>query len=281
MPRPSAAFSRPVRAPSGLGRGTGTDILGTVRTALDSGDVMLAYQPVVDTATGRAAFHEGLIRIVDRRGQILPAGLFMDMVERLTLGRDIDCAALRCGLDTLARHPDLRLSVNLSVLTIGHGPWMDTLEEGIARNQTVAERLIVEITEGAAMRSPIRVRNFMEDLQDRGISFAMDDFGAGQTSLRHLRDLPFDILKIDGGFVSGCDTDPGNRVILRALVDIARQFDMLTVAEAVETEGESRFLASIGIDCWQGYHHGRPETMPSWAIPAGDRGAWPASRAAG
>ncbi|CTQ48612.1 EAL domain-containing protein [Jannaschia donghaensis] len=239
-------------------------VLDMARDALAQDRVLLAYQPVIGTIGGTIAFHEGLIRLRDETGRIIPAVQFIDVVETAELGREIDCAALRLGLAALAQTPALRLSVNMSARSIGYRRWMQTLQKGLLADATVGERLILEITERSAMQVPELVKTFMTDLQDRGITFALDDFGAGQTSFRYLKEFYFDILKIDGSFVRQCDTDPDNQCILNALISVGQQFDMFTVAEAVETKAEAEFLTQAGIDCLQGYYYGAPELRPGW-----------------
>ncbi|KIT16652.1 EAL domain-containing protein [Jannaschia aquimarina] len=244
-------------------------VMEMVHEALNANRVTLAFQPVIGAATGETVFHEGLVRLLDDTGHIIPAGQFMGVVEAQELGRQIDCAALRCGLGALARHPRLRLAINMSARSVGYPKWMQVLKRGLSRDDTVGERLILEISETSAMQVPELVKTFMADLQDKGITFALDDFGAGTTSFRHLKEFYFDIIKIDGGFVRGCDRDPDNQCILDALVTLGQKFDMFTVAEKVETKGEANFLASVGIDCMQGYYYGAPETRPSWYVPPG------------
>lgn len=247
-------------------------ILQEVETAVRSRNVALAFQPVVQArATDRVAFHEGLIRILDDRGTPLPAAQFMPVAETRELGRRIDCLALELGLETLARVPDVRLSVNMSARSIGYPRWTETLRRGLEDDPRIAERLILEITEASAMVIPDVVSVFMADMHRRGVSFALDDFGAGYTAFRYLKDFHFDLVKIDGQFIRGIDGDPDNQVLAQALVAIARQFDMFTVAEAVETAGEAAFLAQAGVDCLQGYHFGRPEVGPDWATTPVDR----------
>ncbi|MGB3407258.1 MAG: EAL domain-containing protein [Jannaschia sp.] len=247
-------------------------ILDMVADALRVGNVMLAFQPVVGAVTGKPAFYEGLIRILDETGRIIPAKQFMGVVETLEIGREIDVAALRCGLGALSRHADLRLSINMSARSIGYSRWTQVLRRWLGRDQTLGERLILEITESSAMMVPELVKTFMTEMQDKGITFALDDFGAGQTSFRYLKEFYFDILKIDGSFVAGCDTDPDNQCILQALVTIGQQFDMFTVAEGVESRSEAEFLVRSGVDCLQGYYYGAPEVKPAWLAPPG-RGA--------
>jgi EAL domain-containing protein (putative c-di-GMP-specific phosphodiesterase class I) len=124
----------------------------------------------------------------------------------------------------------------------------------------VAERLILEITESSAIIMPDLVSVFMTEMQARGICFALDDFGAGYTAFRYLKDFYFDILKIDGQFIRNIATNPDNQVLTQALVSIGRHFDMVTVAESVETSEDARWLVEIGVDCLQGYYFGAPST---------------------
>jgi EAL domain-containing protein (putative c-di-GMP-specific phosphodiesterase class I) len=134
----------------------------------------------------------------------------------------------------------------------------------LQRNVTVGERLILEITESSAMTVPELVIAFMNEIQSKGVSFALDDFGAGYTSFRYLRDFYFDILKIDGQFIRGIAQNPDNQVLTSALKAIADQFDMLTIAEFVENREDAVFLADLGIDCLQGYFFSAPTISPVW-----------------
>ena len=241
------------------------DIIGNVRRALERHEVLLAYQPVVFSAAhDRPAFYEGLVRILDETGRIIPAAEFMGAVETHEAGRLIDCAALELGLTALAKQPALRLSINMSARSIGFPRWTEVLDRGLAKDPTIAERLILEITESSAMVMPELVTVFMANLTRRGVTFALDDFGAGYTAFRYFKDFYFDILKIDGQFVRGIDADPNNQVLANALVSIGRHFDMLTIAESVETPAEAAFLAESGFDCMQGYIFGAPTAMPPW-----------------
>lgn len=250
------------------------DTLYLVRSALDRGDTALAFQPVVSASGAtQPAFYEGLIRIFDEYGRTIPARDFMDAVETTETGRQIDCFALEIGLATLAEAEDLRLAINMSARSIGYRPWMQTLERGLAVSPTIAERLILEITESSAMTVPDLVTVFMRDLQKRGIAFALDDFGAGYTAFRYLREFYFDILKIDGQFIRGIHANADNQVLTAALVSVARHFDMLTVAENVETAADAVFLAELGVDCMQGYAFAAPTLIPPWQTPAERRSA--------
>lgn len=239
--------------------------LSMVREALRRRRVTLAYQPVVmGRDLSRVAFHEGLVRILDETGRIIPARDFMGAVEMTEIGRLIDCASLELGLAALAREPALRLSVNMSARSIGFARWQDVLQRGLSTDPTVGERLILEITESSAILMPEIVTSFMSQLQRSGVSFALDDFGAGYTAFRFFREFMFDMVKIDGQFIRDVARDPDNQVLVQALVMIARQFDMFTVAEAVETTSDAEWLRGEGIDCLQGYLFGAPAGAPDW-----------------
>lgn len=247
-------------------------VIDMVKQAVHHKQVMLAYQAVVPAGQqDKPAFYEGLIRVLDETGRVIPAREFIDLVEVTETGRIIDCLALEKGLKTLSEFPDLRLAINMSARSIGYARWMRLLKRGLAQDPTIAERLILEITESSAMLVPEIVVGFMNDLQRQGISFALDDFGSGYTSFRFLKDFYFDILKIDGQFIRGVATDADNQVLAAALIAIGRQFDMITVAESVETPEDAAYLAALGIDCLQGYYFGAPTVRPPWLDSALDR----------
>ncbi|WP_095588332.1 EAL domain-containing protein [Actibacterium ureilyticum] len=240
-------------------------VLQMVQHAVGSRNVALAYQPVMTCdGTAQPAFYEGLIRIMDDTGRIIPARDFIEDIEDKELGRQIDCLSLEMGMAALQAAPDLRLSINMSARSIGYSRWKRILEDWLRRNDTLAERLILEITESSAMQMPDLVTAFMAELQHKGIAFALDDFGAGYTAFRYLKQFYFDILKIDGQFIRRIHDDPDNQVLARALIGIGQHFDMVTVAEFVETHEEASFLRDAGIDCMQGYYYGAPSLSPPW-----------------
>lgn len=242
--------------------------LDTVQNALARGDAVLAYQPIVQAdRPALIAFHEGLIRIIDDFGRFVPLRDFMPGAEATDLGRRIDCASIALGLHGLHQDPTLRLSVNMSARSIGHPVWMETLRRGLAEDERIAERLILEVTESSAMDMPQLVIPFMRDLQGRGVSFALDDFGAGHTSFRYLREFNFDMIKIDGQFIRNIADKPDNQILTAALQAIAHHFDMFTVAELVETADDAAYLIGMGIDCLQGYYFGAPTITPPWKTP--------------
>ncbi|WP_072900735.1 EAL domain-containing protein [Cognatiyoonia sediminum] len=236
------------------------DILELVRSALAAGRAQLAYQPAVIAGTPkRIAFHETLIRVSDECGRVIPAAHFMPIIEETDLGRQIDAASLELAMKMLKHQPRVRLSVNVSARSLADWDWRRQLELGLASGISLRDHLIFEISETSAMQLHEVVIRFMEEMHPKGLSFALDGFGGGQTSFRHLRDFFFDFAKIDKSFVKDVHQDPNNQVLVEALITVAHQFEMFAVADGVEAAEDARFLQATGIDCMQGFHFGVPK----------------------
>ena len=235
----------------------------TVAQALAQGRVSFHYQPVVRAENPRMpAFYEMLARLRLPNGQVLPAGGFMPAVEDGILGRAIDRLGLAHALRALAANPGLRLSVNMSPLSMGDEEWLAILAAAHRGGSGVCGRLILEITESEALADAAQTIEFMDHVRRMGPAFALDDFGAGATGFRHFRDFRFDIVKIDGAFVQDVHRSRDCQVLINCLTTLARHFEMMTVAERIESQAEADWLRAAGIDCLQGYLVGRPAAEP-------------------
>lgn len=241
------------------------NVVDMVREALAQNRMRLAFQPVVPSQDhAQPIYFEGLARVIDKTGRVIPAAQFINEVEATEIGRKIDCMALRQGLKTLSANPSLRLGVNLSARSIGYQEWNMILKRGIQSDPSVSSRLILEITESSVIQVPELVVSFMNRLQKKGIHFALDDFGSGYTSFKYLKQFFFDILKVDGQFIRNIAHDSDNQIITHTMASMAAQFDMLCIAENVETAADAEFLRQIGVDGLQGYHFGAPTVRPPW-----------------
>ncbi len=241
------------------------DPLAMVREALDRNRMRLAFQPAVYAADPSIiGFYEGYIRLLDPGGRVIPARDFMTQAEQREIGREIDVAALRLGLACLEANPGIRVAVNMSARSVGYKPWTQLLRGALAARPGLGRGLILEIGEASAMQVPDVLMPFMAEWRAAGIAFTLDDFGAGATSLTLLRDFAFDIAKIDGRFIRGCDRDPLLQPVVRAAIALAHEFGMFPVAEAVETVAEAEWLADQGVGCLQGYLFGHPEVAPDF-----------------
>lgn len=238
-----------------------------VRTKISSSDViaaieenrlLIALQPIVETASGKTALYEALVRLRRSDGTLIPAADFVEEAEMLGLARQVDRRALEMVLALLSRHPKLKLSLNVSSLTAGDRNWIETLERYAVKDPGLVPRLTVELTETAMIHDLDGMRAFVELLRAIGCRIAIDDFGTGYTSFRHLKTLPVDILKIDGVFVKDIPNDRHGRVIVGSLIEMARGLGLETVAEWVSDEKTAEFLSAAGATYLQGYLYAPP-----------------------
>jgi diguanylate cyclase (GGDEF)-like protein/PAS domain S-box-containing protein len=236
-----------------------------VKQALRDDRIVLAYQPIVASQDGTPVFYEGLVRMLDEENKPVPAGVFVPIVEQMGLMRLVDRRVLELGITTLKKNPEISLSINVSGMTAVDPVWLRLLQEHLEGHPEVAGRLILEITETIAIDDIADSSRFVRSVAELGCQVALDDFGAGYTSFRHLRALNVDLVKIDGSFVRDLPTNPDNQLFVRTLISLAKGIGLKTVAEWVETEEEAELLRNEGVDYLQGWHYGKPETDPSWS----------------
>ena len=243
-------------------RTTGTLGIDVV-DALNTRRIVFARQPVVEAHSRALSFSEALVRIRTPEGRVVSAGDVIPAIERAGLVSLVDSRMLELTTDYLAAHPEERLSINLSPLTIEGPDWLSTLAAHLGARPGIASRLIIEVTETAAVRDPHVTRSRLDAMKALGVAIAIDDFGAGHTSFKHLRSFPVDILKIDGAFVQNLSRSSDDRFFVRTLVDLAHHLNITTVAEWVENEETARMLAEWGIDYLQGDYCGAPVLVAS------------------
>jgi diguanylate cyclase (GGDEF)-like protein len=233
--------------------------------ALNGRRIIPAFEPVVDAVSRRPAFHECLMRIGRGDGTLVGANDVMPIAERLGLVRLIDHRMLELVLAELAEAPGLQLSVNVSPASTIDGSWLNALAAALAGKPGLAPRIIVELTESAAIQNLDETRAFVVRVKDLGCRIAIDDFGAGCTSFRNLRGLGVDLVKIDGGFVRNLAASPEDRAFVRMLIGLAQQIGLKTVAEWVQDEACAALLTEWGCDYLQGVLIGAATIERPWA----------------
>jgi len=229
-----------------------------VIAALDENRMRLVLQPMVSTKTGKPEIYEALLRMERRDGSLVSAGEFVPIAEQLGLSRLIDRRTLELTVDLLRRHPELTISVNVSGLTCSDLEWLTALRRLTNDRPEILRRMIVEITETAALEELDQSVNFVDTLNELGCRVAIDDFGAGYTSFKNLKRLNVDMVKIDGAFVKNLADDTSDQIFVRTMIELASTFGMETVAEWVGDERAAHFLKSAGITYMQGYYYGMP-----------------------
>jgi EAL domain-containing protein (putative c-di-GMP-specific phosphodiesterase class I)/GGDEF domain-containing protein len=219
-----------------------------LQEAFHENRIRIAYQPIVDTRTGSVQNFECLMRILDREGNLDSAGRFIPIAEKMGT------------IETI----DITLAINISNLTTGNEQWLKMCSD-VIKDESVAQRLIIEITETAAQRDLRDAAYFTAALQSLGCKVALDDFGVGYTSFRQLRSLSIDVVKIDGSFILGLEESSENMLFIRSLLDFNRSYGLETIAECVESGDVAKILMDIGVDYMQGYYFGRPDVKKPWA----------------
>lgn len=239
----------------------GLDVLAVA--ALNHRRVALALQPVVRANGREVAFHEALLRVGHGAdGLFLAPSELIPLLERRGLVRLFDHRVLELAVLLLRADPALRLSLNVSPRSLVDPEWLDAFLTCAGGAAGVAERLIVEITETATIEDPARIARLLSRIKDQGARIAIDDFGAGHTSLRHLRAFPIDILKLDGAFTQNLRRSTDDRFYVRTLIDLARHLGVETVAEWVDEEVQAGMLTDWGVTYLQGHLVGRAELPP-------------------
>ncbi|MGH6889732.1 MAG: putative bifunctional diguanylate cyclase/phosphodiesterase [Rhizomicrobium sp.] len=239
-------------------------IADEVADALGSDRLIFAYQPIVRATNRSISHYECLLRMVRPDGSVASAGQFIPAAEQLGLVRHVDRRALEMAVAKLHERPDVSLAVNVSGTTARDPSWLMSFIHYVRVNDSVARRIVVELTETAALSDFEEGTRFVSKLRDIGCKVAIDDFGAGFTSFRNLQMLRVDMVKIDGTFIQGLPGSRENQIFVRTLVDLARHFHLETVAEWVGSEEEAALLSQLGVDYFQGHYFGEPTSMPPW-----------------
>ncbi|MDA8094211.1 MAG: EAL domain-containing protein [Betaproteobacteria bacterium] len=249
--------------------------------ALEREELVVAYQPQIDLATGRLIGVEALVRWRHPQIGLIPPARFIPLAEQtgmiLPIGEWVLETACRdakaLGLSTDMR---VHVAVNLSARQLLQDDLASRVEQILARAEFDAARLELEITESMVIHDPDAARKTLGALKEIGVSLAMDDFGTGSSSLSHLRRFPIDCLKIDRCFITGLSRDPDDEAIVRAIIAMTKSLKLRTIAEGIETPEQETFLAQAGCEAGQGFFLAAPmgigqvaRWMPARGCPAG------------
>jgi diguanylate cyclase (GGDEF)-like protein len=242
---------------------TRLELESALHHAIANDELVLYYQPIVEAATGRTCGAEALVRWIHPERGMIPPGDFIPVAEQSDLIIDLGNWVIRAACRQLAEWTQLGIGDRFVTINVSPRHFREDLATSIARalRETGADanRLVVELTETAAVEDVGLVAARLRELRHLGVKAAIDDFGTGYCGLQYLGDLPVSTLKLDRSFVQAMT--PSNAAIVAATIAMTRTLGMTMVAEGVETEEQRRFLASQGCDRLQGFHLGRP--MPA------------------
>ncbi|MBY4730141.1 putative bifunctional diguanylate cyclase/phosphodiesterase [Cupriavidus pauculus] len=229
--------------------------------AVQSGEFLLHYQPIVWPGSGQICAVEALMRW-DHGGEDIRPDVFIPVAEKNGLIKHLGAWALRCACAQLAAWDALgihvgHMSVNVSAVQFLHPNFFDSVRNAIQDAGIGADRLVLEITESALMTDPEAAEQLLLSLRALGIRFAVDDFGTGYSSLSYLRRFPLSALKVDRSFVADMIDSPHARTIVSAVLSLARELGLVAIAEGVETDAQGQLLAAQGCDLVQGWRYAR------------------------
>ncbi len=243
-----------------------------IRAALEQKRFRLYLQPITRLAQDSSTLpdYEVLVRLVDANGQIIAPGEFLPAAERYGLASAIDKAVFDDLYATLTQRPELRrssgvFSVNLSGLSLTRVDLLEHIVHTIQNGDLDAGKFQFEVTETAAISNITDARRFMETLQDIGCRLVLDDFGRGLSSFAYLKNLPVNVLKIDGLFVREMLRNKDDHNMVRMINELAHSLQLETIAEYIESEEILKAVRELGIDYAQGYFIARPrdiDTIP-------------------
>ncbi len=242
-----------------------------LRRALLRDELRLAYQPIVEVATGRIEGVEVLVRWEHPDQGVLLPDAFVALAEETGLigpiGRwvlETACRQGRVWQDRFSLPPVV--SVNLSARQFQQLDLVESIDRILGETGLRPDLLRLELTESAVMADLPAATATLQRLRKLGVQLALDDFGVGYSSLGSLRRFPIDMLKIDRSFVVGLERDEGDAAIVRAVVAMAPALGLRVAAEGVETRGQLARLRALGCELGQGYHFARP--LPCEAVTA-------------
>ena len=239
-------------------------IADEVVLALKENRLKLAFQPILAARSRKVSHFECLLRMVRPDGSVATAGHFVPAAEQMGIVHLVDRFALETTIARLKAHQNITLAVNVSGTASSDPAWLQDFVDYVRAAREVAPRLIVELTETAALHHFEENAQFVSQLRELGVRVAIDDFGAGYTSFRNLQLLHVDTVKIDGSYVKDLSQSPENQVFVRTLVGLAKSFDIKTVAEWVGSDEDAALLQTFGVDYFQGFYFGEPVLDPKW-----------------
>lgn len=240
-----------------------------VKSALANDEVAIFYQPQYEVATGAMIGVEALLRWQHPELGLLGAGPLVTAARAARMERELTEHAHRVALAEIAGWPralgKLRVSLNITAADLGDSDFADRFAAMVKAAGVDPDRLTLELTEQAMLSDPASAAAQLAQIRALGCAIAIDDFGTGYSSLSLLARLPIDYLKIDNGFTRTIDGSDRDRIVVRAIVDLARALGLLVVAEGVENERQLERLSELGVATWQGFLKSGP--VPGSELP--------------
>ncbi|MEM7700754.1 MAG: EAL domain-containing protein [Pseudomonadota bacterium] len=228
--------------------------------ALENGQLSICYQPIVRNVDRSIMGYEALMRWKHPERGIVPPNVFIPVAEDCRLIEHLGAWMLREACEAAANWSnDAKLTVNISTLQMGEAGFLNTVAQALAVSGLEPSRLILELTENLVLEMDQQLEQLLASLRSLGVSFALDDFGRGYSSLNYIDKMEFSMIKIDREFVqSAAAGSQRSQAVVSAIVALAQSLEIDVTAEGIEREDQAEAMAELGCSCFQGYHFGRP-----------------------
>ncbi len=244
--------------------------LRAIRNALARGSFVPHFQPIVNNETLEVEKYEALLRLVDEDGFLVSPGSFLVVAKNSKYYARITQTVVRKAMETF-RDRSEGVAINLSVLDINNDETREFIFAALKENPEVARRLTIEIVEEEGLVHYDRVKAFIQNVKQYGVSIAIDDFGSGYSNFARIVALDVDYIKIDGTLIRRVVEDPVIRNLVGGIKSFAAFSNIAVVAEFVENEEIMRCMREIGIEYSQGFCVGKPQETPRASVPANGR----------
>lgn len=244
---------------------TYTQMVTNLKQAIKNSELELYFQPQNDSSNGKVIGAEALLRWKHRE-MMIPPNIFIPLAEKSGLIIEIGNFVLMSAFETIYRWHKLgilegKIAINISARQLVHLDFLKNLMAMLKETKCEASWIELEITESYILENPKLAIELLSELKTLGFHISMDDFGTGYSSLSYLKNLPIDKLKIDKSFITNIKSEPKNQIIVKTIIFLAKELQILVLAEGVETQEEFDFLAQNGIDSIQGYYYAKPMPM--------------------
>ncbi|MDD5578023.1 MAG: EAL domain-containing protein [Methylobacter sp.] len=234
--------------------------------AIATDHLFFEFQPVADAKTGKTVYSEALLRLRMADGRIALPGEFMPAAERAGLNYDLDCYVVKTVLQLLSTNQEKRLSVNLSTAALNDSGWTQMLAQAIQSHNLAPDRVIFEITETAVITDMEKAKQITDEVISLGFCFAVDDFGAGFSSLYYLKHLPVEYVKIDRSLIKDIINNKEDYDFVSAITTMIHAYGKKIVCVGVENADALELLRDMGIDLVQGFYIGYPSEDISFTV---------------
>lgn len=250
-----------------------------LEAALENGQLSVCYQPIVRNEDRGVMAYEALMRWTHPERGIVSPDVFIPIAEDCRLIERLGAWMLREACSEAAHWPsDVKLTVNISTLQMGDPSFLNTVAQALAASGLAPDRLILELTESLVLEMDPQLDQLLGSLRHLGVSFALDDFGRGYSSLNYIDKMDFSMIKIDREFVqSAAAGSQRSQAVVSAIVALAQSLEIEVTAEGIEREEQAEAMSQLGCTCFQGFLFGRPQRAILEAPSAGSK---PASKAA-